>query len=185
MNTQTVDIKKLGGAPAGMPEEFLHEDRQEARRKAVSASVKANATESVRQAAKDRLRRKILSKKPKQSRQQQAIELSLDVLAKNFSSMFSVMMAETAKRHDAGILDSLNLIEIAQDELGRMRSKGYETLDDCMADLTRIGAINNAISKACGNQDSSIGCYARNCATYVDVLIHVIEVAEDDLEVST
>jgi hypothetical protein len=150
----------------------------------IPAGMPPDAAESAKQATKDRLKRKILSKKPKQSRQQQAIELSLDVLAKNFSSMYSVMMAETAKRHDDGILDSLNLIEIAQDELGRMRSKGYGTLDDCMADLARIGAINNAINKACGNQDGSVGRHARSCSTYVDVLMHVIEVAEDDQEVA-
>lgn len=117
-------------------------------------------------------------------RQRLAIELSIDVLRRNFDSMYSVMMSETAKRHDDGILDSLNLIELGLDELCRVRERQHTTLDDCMGDLTRIGAVCNAINRACGQEDGSIGLYARKSATYVDVLMSVIEVAEDDQEVT-
>lgn len=114
------------------------------------------------------------------TRQQLAIEMALDVLQNDFDGAYRVLMKETATSHDQGILDSLSLIELALDELVRMRERRHMTLDDCMGDITRIGAISNAINRACGDQEGAVGCYARSSATYAAVLLHMIEVAEDE-----
>lgn len=111
------------------------------------------------------------------SKQQIAIGLAIDMLNQNYLTMFSVLMDETSKTHDEGVLDALNLIEIGKSEIQRMKAKRYSDFDDCSADLVKIGALNRAIEAACGDRNDLVGRFASTKSSHVDTLLSLIEVA--------
>src|SRR5690554_2742450 len=112
-----------------------------------------------------------------QSRLQIAVDLALDTLDHNFEILFSMGMADAAKRSDNGVLDALNLIEVVHVKIGVMRGNHYAEYDDCVADFAHIGSLIRAIALSIGQRDDALGTAAQRSTYYVDVLLHQIEVA--------
>jgi|GEM_PF-3724700 len=113
------------------------------------------------------------------ARQRLAMGMAVNLLDYKFDSMFSHLMGETAKRHDEGLLDALNIIEIGQAEMAKMRHTEYDGFDDFTADLVRVDALIKAVNRACGDSNEVIARYVKSALPYVGVMMTMVEVAGD------
>lgn len=113
------------------------------------------------------------------TRKQIAIEMALGLLSTKIDHIGCVLMEETARDHDEAVLECLNLVELGEEKLERMKGKRYQDYEDCIADFIQIGSLVNAISTVYGERNTAIGRTIRGCLPCVDVMMTVVELQGD------
>lgn len=116
-----------------------------------------------------------VKKKPAKSEFEMAIKLSLDCMSDHQTSLFNSMMEYCAKHHDDRVMGSVNLLEVADLHIDRMRATTYPDFESITADLARLGAIQFAIMTICVDFEGPI----KNSAVFgnkmMDILFALIE----------
>lgn len=107
-----------------------------------------------------------------------AVSLALDVL--HDQVRITAAMAQDAAEKQGGIelYDALNIADVARERIEAMRGRKYGCYDDASAELAVIGSLLTAIARAVGERDDPLGSAAKGGAAYVDVLLHLLELAE-------
>lgn len=116
------------------------------------------------------------------SREQIAIDMALGVLENALDISYSLLMDETAKQHDEGVPEALNLIEIGKGFLAQTCAKNHKRYDDCAGDVLMIGSQINAIAKAYEGGNPGVSRMLKGHTAFVDVVLTMIELEGDSLK---
>ena len=114
-----------------------------------------------------------------QTRLQLALDLALDTMSDSIRIVHSMGMEETARRCDNGVLDALNLSEVAQSVISTIRQSEHADYDDCAVGLAHIGSLFRSIATAIGPRTDPLGRAALANTYLVDVFLRMIELSEE------
>lgn len=107
-----------------------------------------------------------------------AVSLALDVLHDHVRITAGMMQDAAEKQGGIELYDALNVAAVARERIEAMRGRKYGCYDHVSVELAVIGSLLTVIARAVGERDDPLGSAAKGGAGYVDVLLHMLELAE-------
>lgn len=112
------------------------------------------------------------------SRFHTAVSLALDALLDQVRITTGMMQDAAEKQGGIELYDALNIAAVARERIEAMRERKYGCYDDVSVELGVIGSLLTVIARAVGERDDPLGSAVKGGAGYVDVLLHMLELAE-------
>lgn len=112
------------------------------------------------------------------SRFHTAVSLALDALLDQVRITAGMMQDAAEKQGGIELYDALNIADVTRERIEAMRKRKHGCYDDVSVELAIIGSLLAAIARAVGERDDPLGSAAKGGAGYVDVLLHMLELAE-------
>jgi hypothetical protein len=116
---------------------------------------------------------------PPQSRMRTAMSMVLELLDAQLCDTFRALMEET-KLSDSPehVPEAMNLVEIGQGELGRMRGKVYDDYDEFASELVQVRTLLQATVLMYGPHDTVGGWHIKQMALGMPALFALVEQQE-------
>lgn len=122
---------------------------------------------------------RVVATEPPQTLMQIAMSMVLELLDTQLRDTFRALMGETRfSDSPEHVPEAMNLIEIGQGEIGRMRGKVYDDYDDFAAELVQVETLLRATILMYGSHDTIGGWHIKQIASGMPALFALVRQQE-------